>query len=149
MLLGKAELQSPFADCPGRNHMCNHRPNLGFFFNSPGSGFLTFKMKELNQIIPKALVHIQYYINKFGQFIWRSESLKIGFLKKIMKGSRTQRQHEIKGLNPCLQGMNLQLKKMNTLKSGVAMIGLLDYQGGPAVSVLRMSSKQSLKNTYH
>lgn len=51
-------------------------------------------------------------------YSWRSESLKIHFFK-IMKGTRTQRQHEIKRLNSCSQGMNLQLKKMNILKFGL------------------------------
>ena len=41
---------------------------------------------------------------------------------KIMKGTRTQRKHEIKGLNSCSQSMNLQLKKMNILKFGAMMI---------------------------
>lgn len=56
-----------------------------------------------------------------------------------MKGTRTQRQHEIKGLNSCSQGMNLQLKKMNILKFGAMMICLLNYQNIPSVYVLTYS----------
>ena len=61
-----------------------------------------------------------------------------------MKGTRTQRKHEIKGLNSCSQSMNLQLKKMNILKFGAMMICLLDYQNIPSVYVLHIHFQSSL-----
>lgn len=61
-----------------------------------------------------------------------------------MKGTRTQSQHEMKGLTSCSQGMNLQLKKMNILKFGAMMICLLNYQNIPSVYVLHIHFQSSL-----
>lgn len=50
----------------------------------------------------------------------------------------------MKGLDSCSQGMNLELKKMNTLKFGVAKIWLLDCQAIPPAYMLHICFQNGL-----